>query len=165
MVIAKMDATKNEVESIQVQGYPTLKFITKVCAKQQSVNMMRKLDGIAVLQVLDYYGGTAPTAESEASVMMHVGASCSGWNSNVALAKASLTLAKAVPAVSFQARVLALLLVLARREFRGRRRHTLDYLIEYVENQIAGVSDEDDESDSDESDDEGKEPQVPKDEL
>ena len=44
--------------------------------------------------------------------------------------------------------------------------HTLDDLIEYVENQMAGVSDEDDdESDSDDSDDEGEEPEVPKDEL
>lgn len=29
VVIAKMDSTKNEVESIQVQAFPTLKFITK----------------------------------------------------------------------------------------------------------------------------------------
>ena len=41
---------------------------------------------------------------------------------------------------------------------------TLDDLIKYVENQMAGVS-EDDESDSDDSDDEGEEPEVPKDEL
>ena len=41
--------------------------------------------------------------------------------------------------------------------------HTLDDLIEYVEKQKAGVSDEDDdESDSDDSDDEGEEPEVPK---
>jgi thiol-disulfide isomerase/thioredoxin len=29
VVIAKMDATKNELESISVQAFPTLKFITK----------------------------------------------------------------------------------------------------------------------------------------
>ncbi len=62
---------------------------------------------------------TAPTAESEVTVMMHVGASGSGCISSVALAKASLTLEKAVTTVSFQARVLALLLVLARSEFKG----------------------------------------------
>ena len=41
--------------------------------------------------------------------------------------------------------------------------HTLDDLIEYVEKQMAGVSDEDD--DESDSDDEGEEPEVPKDEL
>ncbi len=51
--------------------------------------------------------------------MMHVGASGSGCTSNVALASASLTLEKAVTAVSFQARVLALLLVLARVSSRA----------------------------------------------
>ena len=29
MVIAKMDSTKNEVEEVQVQGFPTLKFFRK----------------------------------------------------------------------------------------------------------------------------------------
>ena len=49
-------------------------------------------------------------------------------------------------------------------DYSGGR--TLDDLIEYVEKQMAGVSDEDDdESDSDDSDDEGEEPEVPKDEL
>ena len=50
--------------------------------------------------------GTAPTAASEASVMMHVGAPGSGCTSKVALARASLTLLKAVSVVSLQATVL-----------------------------------------------------------
>ena len=29
VVIAKMDSTKNEVESVHVEGFPTLKMITK----------------------------------------------------------------------------------------------------------------------------------------
>ena len=48
-------------------------------------------------------------------------------------------------------------------DYSGGHTRTLDDLIEYVENQMAGVSDEDEyESDSD---DEGEEPEVPKDEL
>ena len=55
---------------------------------------------------------TAPTAVSEASVMMQVGAPSSGCTSRVAIATASLTLVRASVAASFQGRVLVCLLVL-----------------------------------------------------
>ncbi len=62
---------------------------------------------------------TAPTAVSEASVMMQVGAPSSGCTNRVALAIASLTLAKASVAASLQGRVLVCLLVPTKSAFSG----------------------------------------------
>ena len=63
---------------------------------------------------------TAPTATSEASVMMLVGAFCSGCTKRVALAKAFLMLAKVTVLASSQARV-AFPFVAVRSALRGLR--------------------------------------------
>ena len=50
------------------------------------------------------------------------------------------------------------------RDYEGGR--TLEDLIKYVEDRVAGIPEDDDDSDqSDMSDDEGEEPDIPKDEL
>ncbi len=38
-MIAKMDSTKNEIESIRVEGFPTLKMITKDNEVQREIHL------------------------------------------------------------------------------------------------------------------------------
>ena len=66
-----------------------------------------------------YCWRTAPTAESDASVMRHVGASGLGYERSEALASASFVALKAAKALSFQVSVWDLGFDEVRSEWRG----------------------------------------------
>ncbi|XP_064406926.1 protein disulfide-isomerase 2-like [Halichondria panicea] len=65
IVIAKMDSTKNEVEDIQVQGFPTLKFIRSGTNEVMDYNGGRTLDDLIEFVEKTVAGEEVGTGEEE----------------------------------------------------------------------------------------------------